>query len=507
MTTTRPIAWTVAGSDSAAGAGLQADLKAFDAFDVHGCSAVSAITAQNSLAVTQVQAVSPELLDAQLQTLSQDLPPKVIKCGMLGSVANLRVVAGWVKRLRAQAPLALVLDPVWRSSTGAALSDVELHAAYRSELLPLADVITPNRAEAAWLLGSATLDDDFALEQAAQELQKLGARSVVITGGDTVGGQARDWLQSPQARGWLSLPRIATEHNHGTGCVFASSLAAALAQGFCDADAAVLAKMSTAEALRHGYAAGQGAGPVRPRAGFALRTENLPTLSLSGVDAPGFAPLSEPRMGLYAVVDSAAWIERLLAAGVRTLQLRIKDPACADLHEQIARSVAAARQAGAQLFINDYWALAIELGAYGVHLGQEDLERADLPALAKAGVRLGVSSHSLWEVARARSVRPSYIACGPIHATTTKDMPWRPQGENNLSYWCSLLSEPVVAIAGMDYDRAEAAAQCGARGVAVLRGLVTADHPETAVAAYQQALIRGFAAPQRVPPAWPRPTL
>lgn len=504
---TRPIAWSVAGSDSAAGAGLQADLKAFEAFDVHGCSAVSAITAQNSLAVSQVQALNPELLDAQLLALSQDLTPSAIKCGMLGSAANIRMLAGWVKRLRASAPVALVIDPVWRASTGASLSADELRQAYRSELLPLADVITPNRAEAAWLLGLPGLDGELAVEQAARALQALGSATVIITGGDGSTDQARDWLQSPQAQGWLGLPRVATKHNHGTGCVFASSLAAALAHGFCAADAAVLAKMATAQALRHGYAAGQGAGPVRPRPDFALQTENLPTLHLPGSGEPCFAPLSDPRMGLYAVADSAARIERLLTAGVRTLQLRIKNPLTPDLREQIARSVAAARTVGAQLFINDHWALALEFGAYGVHLGQEDLERADLAALAKAGVRLGVSSHSLWEVARARSVRPSYIACGPIHATTTKDMPWRPQGEDNLAYWCSVLSEPVVAIAGMDFERTVAAVQCGAQGVAVLRGIVTAEDLETAVAAYQQAISRGYAQQRRRPPTWPRPTL
>nr|WP_316643493.1 bifunctional hydroxymethylpyrimidine kinase/phosphomethylpyrimidine kinase [uncultured Roseateles sp.] len=500
--TTKPIVWTIAGSDSGGGAGLQADLKAFDAFDVHGCSAVSAITAQNSLTVQQIQAVAPELLDAQLQALSEDLPPAAIKCGMLGSAANARVVARWVRRLRERAPVALVLDPVWRASTGADLSGAELREVYRSELLPLADVITPNRAEAVWLLGAVAADG-----QAAAALQVLGAKMVLITGGDAGGELSNDWLQSPQAQGWLSLPRIATPHHHGTGCVFAASLAAALAHGFCAADAAVLAKMATAEALRQGYAAGAGAGPVRPQAGFALRRENLPSLWSDAAAGLRFAALSEPDMGLYAIADSAAWIVRLLAAGVRTLQLRIKDAATPDLRQQLARSIAAAKAAGAQLFINDHWALALELGAYGVHLGQEDLATADLQALADAGLRLGVSTHSLWEVARARALNPSYIACGPIHATQTKDMPWRPQGDGNLAYWCALLAEPVVAIAGMDVERAGMASQCGARGVAVLSGITQAAEPEVAVAGYQQALHDGALRPRPVLPSWPRPTI
>lgn len=502
---TKPIVWTIASSDSGSGAGLQADLKALAAFDVHGCSAVSAITAQNSVAVQQVQAVAPELLDAQLQALSEDLPPAAIKCGMLGSAANARLVARWVKRLRERAPVALVLDPVWRASTGADLSGAELREVYRSELLPLADVITPNRAEAAWLLGTELAD--LADAVAATALQALGARTVLITGGDAGGEHSSDWLQGPQAQGWLSLPRIATRHHHGSGCVFAASLAAALAHGFCAADAAVLAKMATAEALRQGYAAGAGAGPVRPQPGFGLRTENLPMLWAGTGPDLCFAALSEPELGLYAVADSAAWMERLLAAGVRTLQLRIKDAATPDLRGQIARSIAAAKTAGAQLFINDHWALAIELGAYGVHLGQEDLATADLPAIAAAGLRLGVSTHSLWEVARARALQASYIACGPIHATNTKDMPWRPQGEGNLAYWCALLDEPVVAIAGMDATRSASAKACGAAGVAVLSGITQAADPEAAVAAYQQALRPGAGRPRPASPPWPRPTV
>ena len=149
-----PIAWTVAGSDSGGGAGLQADLRAFDAFDVHGCSAVAAVTAQNSVCVQRIDAVSPELLDAQLAALAADMPPAAIKTGLLGSAANLRVLATWIDRLRQRNPaLAVVVDPVLRSSTGTSFADEELLQAYRHELLPRATLATPNRAEAAALLG------------------------------------------------------------------------------------------------------------------------------------------------------------------------------------------------------------------------------------------------------------------------------------------------------------------------------------------------------------------
>lgn len=495
----RPVVWSIAGSDSGGGAGVQADLRALDAFDVHACTAIAAITAQNSLRVTRVDAVATDLLDAQLATLADDLPPLAIKTGLLGSADNVRCVAQWVDRLRRVREFGLVVDPVWRASTGADLAGAALRDALLGELLPRASAITPNRAEAAWLLGwdAAAMAEPAAVEAAAAALRALGPVAVVITGGDAGGDRALDFISTPEATGWLALPRMDAPHHHGSGCVFASSLAAALARDFCTADAAVLAKMATAQALRHGSAAGTGAGIVRPRHGFALHADTLPTLHDSATrwgdsTATAFPALVERQMGLYGVVDSAAAVVRVLAAGVRTVQLRIKEGSPEALSQAVALSVAAAREAHAQLFVNDHWQLAIEHGAYGVHLGQDDLRSADLDALRIAGLRLGVSTHSPWEVCRAHGLAPSYIACGPVHATTTKAMPWRPQGAGNLAFWCHVLREPVVAIAGMDVDRSREAARCGAAGVAVLRGLQV-ENPAPVIAALQSAIETGLA--------------
>lgn len=506
----RPIVWSVAGSDSGAGAGLQADLKAFETFGVHGCTAVAAITAQNSVAVHAVEPVAEAVLDAQLAALADDMPPAAIKTGLLGSVANLHVLARWVDRLRKANPsLALVVDPVLRSSTGASFADEALLHAYRAELLPRASLITPNRREAAALLGLETLASRTDVEQAARALREAGAQAVAITGGDEGGPCCEDFIDTPHATGWLRLPRISTPHGHGTGCVFASSAAAALARGFVAADALVLAKMATAEALRQAYGAGRGAGPVRPDAAFALRSQNLPQLSMPGaheVSALRFPALTGA-LGLYAIVDSADWVDRVLAGGVRTVQLRIKDGAQPSLRHEIRRSVAAARQAAAQLFINDHWQLAIDEGAYGVHLGQEDLAVADLQAIAAAGLRLGISTHAYWEVCRAWALQPSYIACGPIHATAAKAMPWVPQGNGNLAYWCALLPLPVVAIGGMDAARAAQAAQCGADGVAVISAITAAASPEAAIAELSRAVHQPAGIPKYRPPPLPESTL
>lgn len=275
-----------------------------------------------------------------------------------------------------------------------------------------------------------------------------------------------------------------------------SAFEAAQQLGFVDAEAQVLAQMFEAQRRRVSRGASL--------SGFALKADNLP------VKRPfeGFAPLLQRSMGLYAIVDSADWIERVLAAGVRTVQLRIKQAGPAALAQEIGRSVRAAEAAGAQLFINDHWRLAIEQGAYGVHLGQEDLDDADLEAIRAAGLRLGISTHCYAEVCRAWALRPSYIACGPIHATQLKVMPWLPQGEDNLAYWCALLNElPVVGIGGMDAQRCLQAVRCGADGVCVVSAITGTADPQAAIAALQAAVVQGQRAPQRPVPPMPRPTL
>ena len=485
----RPIVWSIAGSDSGAGAGLQADLKALQAFGVHACTAVAALTAQNSVAVAHVEAVSPALLEAQLAALARDMPPQAIKTGLLGSVENLQVVCRWVDALRAQGhPLALVVDPVLGATTGATFASDAMVQAYVRELLPRATLVTPNRAEAVRL--GLTIGHPGAVSAHTQP-------AVVMTGGDdaAVNGWASDWFSTPQASGWLSVPRVDTRHHHGTGCTFAATAAAALASGFCVADAVVLAKMATTHALRHAYAAGQGAGPVQALADFAHQIDNLPWLHAQPGAPQAFPALQNPAMGVYAVVDSAEWVRRVLAAGIRTVQLRIKDPAQPTLDAQIAQSIALAQATpGAQLFINDHWQRALAHGAYGVHLGQEDLDTVDLDALRHAGVRLGLSTHSYWEVARAWALRPSYIACGPIFATQSKDMPWVPQGLGNLRYWAGLLPLPVVGIAGIDTGNVAQVAATGAASAAVISAITHAPDPEAACATLQQGFAAGLSA-------------
>ena len=155
----KPIVWSIAGNDSGGGAGLSADARAAAAFGLHLCPVVAAVTAQNSVGVTRVEPVSPDLRYAQLAALGADMPPTAIKTGLLGSADNIAVVARWVDRLRARAPLALVVDPVLGASTGAAFADDAVLRAYRELLLPRATLVTPNEGEARRLMGEGGIGD------------------------------------------------------------------------------------------------------------------------------------------------------------------------------------------------------------------------------------------------------------------------------------------------------------------------------------------------------------
>jgi hydroxymethylpyrimidine kinase/phosphomethylpyrimidine kinase/thiamine-phosphate diphosphorylase len=522
---TTPIIWSIAGTDSGGGAGLAADQRAADAFGVHCCTVVAGITAQSTTAVTHIEATPPAVLQAQLDTLAADMPPRVIKTGLLGSADNVRVLAAFIDRLRAQQPLALVVDPVLRASTGAALADAALRAAYRDLLLPRATVITPNQAEAMALLGEQAPTD---IPAQARALRALGAEAVVITGGDAARVEhhdslSLDWLDTPQATGWLSLPRERTPHNHGTGCTFASALAAALALGWVLADAAVLAKMAATFALRHARAVGRGVGPVVARPGFATEPSLLPQLSLDD-QAPALwcTRVRGRDPGVYAIVDNAERLEAVLRvrSTVDTVQLRMKRPTALDdaawlaqLHAAITRSQRAADAAGVLLVINDHWQTALQAGARALHLGQDDLmaltphDHAQLAAARAQGVQLGISSHSLWELCRAAALQPDLIACGPVWATTTKDMPWVPQGLDNLAWWAHMAPAPVVGIGGiLEPAQLQAVAEAGAAGGCVVRGL--GDDPATTLPAWRAAWSAGHDRPARQGvPALPHPTL
>ena len=204
-----------------------------------------------------------------------------------------------------------------------------------------------------------------------------------------------------------------------------------------------------------------------------------------------FPELSKSSLGLYPVVDDVEWIERLLKLGIKTAQLRIKNPEQADLEQQIARSVELGREHNAQVFINDYWQLALKHDAFGVHLGQEDIEESNLSQLSQAGIKIGLSTHGYYELLRIVQINPSYIALGHIFPTTTKQMPSKPQGLVRLSLYQQLIDTipyteeltgyPTVAIGGIDQSTAAQVWRCGVSSLAVVRAITLAEDPKQVI--------------------------
>ncbi|VVB48748.1 thiamin phosphate synthase (thiamin phosphate pyrophosphorylase) [Beijerinckiaceae bacterium RH AL1] len=190
----------------------------------------------------------------------------------------------------------------------------------------------------------------------------------------------------------------------------------------------------------------------------------------------------------YPIVDSADWVARLLPQGARLVQLRVKDRGDAATRNEIARAKALCAAAGAQLVVNDYWQAAIDLGCDFVHLGQEDLDDADVPAIRAAGLRLGVSTHDEAELARALELAPDYIALGPIYPTRLKAMRFAPQGLERIGAWKARIGAiPLVAIGGISLDRVAGVLAAGADIVAVVTDITLDADPDARARAWVQA--------------------
>lgn len=258
---TTPIALTIAGSDSGGGAGIQADIKTFSANHVYGASVITAVTAQNTRSVTAVHEVPAEVVRAQIEAVLEDLKPQSIKIGMLFSPAIIRAVAEALASYRG----TVVLDPVMIAKSGDALLQKDAISALKSDILPRADLLTPNLPEAAWLLGIPAAQDLQGMQEQASALIALGARAVLMKGGHSAGATCTDVLLTDTGAALsLSAPRIETQNTHGTGCTYSAAIAAQVAQGLTLTEAVTTAHgyLQKAIAAADGLTIGSGHGPV-----------------------------------------------------------------------------------------------------------------------------------------------------------------------------------------------------------------------------------------------------
>ncbi|WP_144207292.1 thiamine phosphate synthase [Shewanella donghaensis] len=572
--TTAPIVWTIAGSDSGGGAGIQTDLATINDLQCFGCSVITTLTAQNSVVVSLVETVSESMLLAQLDALADDLAPSAIKIGLIANQKQLVTIAYWLKRFKSQTLanqlIPVILDPVMVASSGDCLNDQTKTQLDFTPFKGLISLITPNVVELFKLTVSSDMpihhdsvkkklainsERDF-YRAAMQLVNKLHCH-VLAKGGDASHWQeskANDLYICRKVNGvseahqyqsyWLKSNRVETINNHGTGCTLSSAIACFLAQNYVLHDAIVMAKAYVLKGLIQSVSYGKGAGPVAKTAWpddlhyypevvtyYAAKpqmsSKNLAKViskksstidnnldghkphenTAQGYSSSGF-PALQKDIGVYPVVDDVAMLQTLLEANCTTIQLRVKKDqshafvldnlnGCSKLdklEQDIAQAIALGKQYNAQVFINDHWEIALKLGAFGIHLGQEDVELADLKAISAAGIALGLSSHSIFEILLAHQLNPSYIALGHIFPTTTKVMPSKPQGLSKLSRYSKLLNNvyPTVAIGGIDSTVLDEIKATGVNSVAVVRAITHAKEPALAFTALLQQWTLGL---------------
>lgn len=507
---TKPIIWSIAGSDCGGGAGIQADIQAIQGLGGYACSVITANTAQNSQDVEAVNPVSEQVLASQLDSLAEDMPAKVIKIGLLVNQAQVTLVADKIRQYKdrwAHTPL-VIYDPVAVASTGQRLTEQDIIDTVKEKLFPLVDILTPNTLEVQKLTGIYLLGAE-SVKQAATKLMAMGVGSVIIKGGhwDYPAGYCIDYCCTQNGIStqhyWLASKTLKTPHTHGTGCAFSSAIATVLALDYPIRDAFTVAKAYINQGLKAAFRVGEGIGPVA-HCGWPEKLEDFPQVVETNstlVEAlelnadsnatltSGFNSCGDRDLGLYPVVDSAQWIEKLLELGVKTLQLRVKGGSPQLIEQQVIDAIALGKTYNARVFINDHWALAVKHGAYGVHLGQEDLNKANLKSIKAAGLRLGLSTHGYFEMLRAHGYKPSYLAFGAIYPTKTKDMAGLIQGLDRLKRYVTLFADtPKVAIGGISLARASEVADTGVGCIAVVTAITEAEDVAEAVSQLQHVL-------------------
>jgi hydroxymethylpyrimidine kinase/phosphomethylpyrimidine kinase/thiamine-phosphate diphosphorylase len=544
----KPIIWTISGSDCSGGAGIAADIKTGHALGVEVCHLITANTVQNSQKLLAVNPVSSEILAQQATLLLEDKTPSVIKIGLLVTIEQVTWLSMFLAQLNSKkTELMVIYDPVGQASVGGKFSSLTV-----ADLLPLLkhiNIITPNAMEAQQLAQSTSTGR----KKLANIIMQYGINSVIIKGGHSFkNSDYSSCVASDHDRGMdrgndevnslvhcyidtlkeshtvcldyclhqltdldsskmsqeetmeygLESDYINTHYSHGCGCSFASALAANIAHGYLLRDAFTLSKAFIHQGLMFNQEQTKQYGAFE-QTHWPEQAINFPRIRSKITQkykklAP-FQSLNTPRgsqekLGLYPVIDSLYWLKRLLPLNLNIIQLRVKNKSQVELENIIEEAIQLCEKAKkngihTRLFINDYWQLAIKYGAYGVHIGQEDLYDADLDKIQQAGLRLGISTHGCYEFLLAQQLQPSYLAIGAIFPTKTKNMTGQIQGVKNLRDTLNLATHiPVVAIGGINHDRAVGVLATGVDSIAVVTAITEANNPEGSVAEFQKII-------------------
>ena len=393
-----PVVWCIGGVDSSGGAGITRDAITLADSSAHACVLTTQITVQSNQQLLSKDSMSASALNQQWQVLYEDTPPRAIKIGAIANDEQALLLCARIHSLIKPRPF-VIWDPVQASSSGGMLSD--LSESVVDELLNTVDLVTPNIDELAWL-SNLPVNDDTSLASAINRLIGKGAKSVYVKGGHAEWQtQVYDTFVCASHTLHFSQPIINNGKLRGTGCMLASAIAAFIVNDYCIEDALTLANAYVCEVRRNtlcepdadsakAHDNGANLPTYFPRTnGFPTRAASFPKVnfhqgsavfynkdlcpeSLSNGDLPSesvqgnvarFPTLTHTNLGIYPVVDSVQWIARLWPTGAKIIQLRVKEGSQQDIRQQIKDAIELVEHTNCQLFINDYWELAIELGA------------------------------------------------------------------------------------------------------------------------------------------------
>jgi len=436
---------------------------------IGGVSAITAITAQNSIGVVSVHPVEAATLSAQLDALLGDIHPGAIKIGMLGGTPQVLALISIFKRKQYS---NIVLDPVLISTSGASLLDNDGKSLLKRELIPYCTLVTPNLREASELSGIEVKDSESMI-QAGHAIIAMGANAVLVKGGH-LRGLPTDWLiQKNGPTIELTGQRIYTEHSHGTGCLLSSAIAAGLANGLSLVKSVMNAKTFLTEALKHPIVLGHGRGYAD-------------VLNVSAVISTRPARSHKDRIalfkGLYVVTDPILQGGRshmeiacaAFAGGAQIVQLRDKTLPLPELILQAKDLSKLAKKLNKLFIVNDRVDVALASDADGVHLGPDDISPADARSLLGPDKLVGVSTGTVDE-AIAASPFASYFGIGAIYGSLTKTDAGDPISPKRITEIKSLYpSFPVVAIGGINAENIAPVISAGADSVAVVSAVVAA---------------------------------
>lgn len=343
------------------------------------------------------------------------------------------------------------------------------------------DILPLNLCEAEKIL-QRNLKTYQDIKEGAEEILTSGIKSVLITDSHFNDNDfSHDYWASGKTAFWLSNKRFLDKNFQEKNAALHSVIKRCLALGYEIKDAIVIAKMYVNRAIRKSITM-KADSEIILDSNWPEEEIDLPYLTSHPIteSITRFQLIDRKQLGLYPIIDSSNWLTTLLPLDIKTVQLRIKNKQGFELENEIKLSIALAKKYHANLFINDYWEMAIRYGAYGVHLGQKDLDTANIAAIRQARLRLGISTHCYYEVAHAHAFKPSYIACGPIFETTSKVMSFPAQGISQLKCWRRTLNYPLVAIGGIDIEKLPDVLATNVDGIAMISAITQAKDPITA---------------------------